>query len=82
MKGGRSESRMLKPFILMFSRQHKLCAMEDRIPLPSAVATAMVPELIGWATFTSDAVYFTCQNSDFKLARTASLEGNTVLTLI
>lgn len=50
--------------------------------LPSAVATAMVPELIGWATFTSDAVYFTCQNSDFKLARTASLEGNTVLTLI
>lgn len=47
MKGEESESRMLKPFILMFSRQQELCAMEDRLPLPSAVTTAVVPELIG-----------------------------------
>lgn len=61
---GGSESRMLKPFILIFSRLHELCAMEDRLPLPSAVTTAVVPELIGQPRFTSEAVHVTCHNPD------------------
>lgn len=64
MKGKESEFRMLKPFILMFSRQQELCAMEDRLPLPSAVTTDVVPELIGQALSIGEAVHFTCDHSD------------------